>query len=271
MTSRLTDVAKLNNILEKNIEDIKPQDEKIAVDALIDRLKIEFKKNDKSGIYAISQYELAYNSNRIEGSCLSKDQTIALFETHTLGASEEYRAKDVEETTGHFLMFNEMLKTLDMELSEEMIKKFHYELKAGVFEDRANGYNIGEYKARRNIVGGIHTALPQDVPQKMKQLLEKYKKMEKNIETMAVFHAEYESIHPFQDGNGRTGRMILFRECIKNGIIPPIIKSEQRVNYSKAFQQYNLNKDISELLNVLKEAQRGYYSEMKYFLEESIL
>ena len=139
---------------------------------LIRRFRIERKKFDRSGIYAYTQRTLAYNSNKIEGSTLNEEQTASLFDTGMLPVSGDYyRAKDVEETNGHFLMFNKMIDTLDEPLSEELIKAFHFELKSGVFEDRANGYAIGDYKKRPNMVGMYETALPKEVPEKMRELL----------------------------------------------------------------------------------------------------
>ena len=121
---------------------------------LLERLKIEREKFDRSGVYAFTQRLLAYNSNKIEGSTLTEEQTASLFDNGTLPKSDDYyRAKDVEEMNGHFLMFNKMLDTLDEPLTQELIKKFHYELKSGVFEDRANGYAIGDYKQRPNMIG----------------------------------------------------------------------------------------------------------------------
>lgn len=128
---------------------------------LLERFQIEWKRRDRSGIYGLTQRLLAYNSNKIEGSTLTEEQTASLFDTGTLPKSDDYyRAKDVEEMNGHFLMFNKMLETIDQPLSQELIKQFHYELKSGVFEDRANGYAIGDYKKRPNIVGMYETVLP---------------------------------------------------------------------------------------------------------------
>ena len=169
---------------------------------LRERFYIERKKSDRSGIYAYTQRTLAYNSNKIEGSTLTEEQTASLFDTGVLPASDDvYRAKDVEEMNGHFLMFNYMLDTLDRPLSQELIKRFHYELKSGVFEDRANGYAIGDYKKRRNIIGIYETVYPELVPVKMSELLGWYEAQEVDLSVLAVFHARYESIHPFQDGN----------------------------------------------------------------------
>ena len=167
---------------------------------LIDRFMIERKRFDRTGVYAYTQRSMAYNSNKIEGSTLTPEQTASLFDNGTLPKNDNfYRAKDVEEMNGHFLMFNYMLDTLNEDLTEELIKHFHYELKSGVFEDRANGYAIGDYKERANMVGMYKTVLPKDVAEEMRQLLEWYISQEKNLNTLAEFHARYEIIHPFQD------------------------------------------------------------------------
>lgn len=182
---------------------------------LLKRFRIEQNRRDRSGVYGFTQRLMAYNSNKIEGSTLTEEQTASLFDTGTLPRSDDYyRAKDVEEMNGHFLMFNKMLDTLDSPLSQELIKQFHYELKSGVFEDRANGYAIGDYKKRPNMVGIYHTVLPSKVQEEMDKLFSWYQDQEITLEVLAEFHVRYESIHPFQDGNGRTGRIILFRECL---------------------------------------------------------
>ena len=237
------------------------------VENLIERFLIEFKKLDRSGIYGFTQRTLAYNSNKIEGSTLNEEQTAALFEHGVIPKNDDYyRAKDVEEMNGHFLMFNKMLETLEEPLSEELIKKFHYELKAGVFEDRANGYAIGDYKKRANIVGTYETVRPEDVENKMKELLEWYNSKEKNIETITEFHARYETIHPFQDGNGRTGRLIVFRECLVNKIIPIILEDKNRMEYIDGIKKYRDSGDISDLLNLMKKEQEVYKERCEFFL-----
>ena len=235
---------------------------------LKERLFIEFNKRDRSGIYAVTSRELAYNSNKIEGSTLTENQTANLFDTGLLPVSDNvYRAKDIEEMNGHFLMFNHMLKTLDEDLSEELIKKFHYELKSGVFEDKANGYNIGEYKARPNIAGTMQTSLPVNVSDDMKELLIWYKNSEKNLRAIALFHLKYEKIHPFQDGNGRTGRVILFREALKNDIIPPIIHDENRMEYIEGIKEYSDTGSSEKMYELLMKEQNKYTKTVKFFLE----
>lgn len=232
---------------------------------LIERFRIEHNKKDRSGIYAITQRLLAYNSNKIEGSTLTEEQTASLFDTGSLPKSDDYyRAKDIEEMNGHFLMFNLMINTLDQELSEDLIKRFHYELKSGVFEDRANGYAIGDYKTRPNIIGSNRTTLPKDVPAEMKNLLEWYHTQEKSLTTLAQFHTRYETIHPFQDGNGRTGRLILFRECLINNLIPFIIEDKNRNEYIEALKTAR-DDDFSALVQLFQKEQKAYKEEIDYF------
>ncbi|HIZ44774.1 MAG TPA: Fic family protein [Firmicutes bacterium] len=234
---------------------------------LRERFYIERKKSDRSGIYAYTQRTLAYNSNKIEGSTLTEEQTASLFDTGVLPASDDvYRAKDVEEMNGHFLMFNYMLDTLDRPLSQELIKRFHYELKSGVFEDRANGYAIGDYKKRRNIIGIYETVYPELVPVKMSELLGWYEAQEVDLSVLAVFHARYESIHPFQDGNGRTGRLILFRECLKHEITPFIIRDENRVGYMNALTDYRKTDNVQKLLELFRIEQQFYEEKIRYFM-----
>ena len=237
---------------------------------LIRRFQIERKKFDRSGIYAYTQRILAYNSNKIEGSTLNEEQTASLFDTGMLPVSNDYyRAKDVEETNGHFLMFNKMIDTLDEPLSEALIKAFHYELKSGVFEDRANGYAIGEYKKRPNMIGIYETALPKDVPEKMQELLAWYHEIPvKTLAIMAQFHARYESLHPFQDGNGRTGRLILFRECLKADLIPVVIEDRHRNRYIGGLKEYREAGETVLLQELFQEEQLEYAKKVDYFLGE---
>lgn len=238
---------------------------------LIERYRIEKKKFDCLGIYAYTQCLMAYHSNKIEGSMMTLDQTISLFNYGILPKSDDYyRAKDIEEMNGHFLMFNYMLDSLDFDLNEDIIKKLHYELKSGVFEDRLNGYTIGDYKKRPNMVGMNKTALPSKVNDEMKSLLEWYSAKEKTIETLAEFHARYESIHPFQDGNGRTGRMILFRESLRYDALQPfIILDEDRNEYLESLKQFREENKVDKLIALIHLEANKYYSNCKYFVGES--
>ncbi|MDO4304508.1 MAG: Fic family protein [Bacillota bacterium] len=241
--------------------------EKEFLDFLLPRFKIERNKFDRSGVYAYTQRLLAYNSNKIEGSTLTEEQTASLFDNGTLPKSDDYyRAKDVEEMNGHFLMFNKMLDTLEEPLSQELIKQFHYELKSGVFEDRANGYAIGDYKKRPNMIGIYQTVRPEDVAQEMSLLMDWYCAQDVNIPILAELHAKYESIHPFQDGNGRTGRLILFRECLKNNIVPVVIEDANRNEYLDALREYREEKNLYKLISLFEKEQQIYYEKCKYFM-----
>ncbi len=258
----------INNYLDRELS-LLAEDERLEViHVLIERLKIEFAKQDKSGIYGLTQRKLAYNSNKIEGSTLTEKQTSSLFETGTVLASDEvYRAKDIEETRGHFLMFNEMLKTWDDVLTEELIKKYHFRLKSGVFEDLANGYPIGEYKNRRNMVSDIVTALPNEVGNRMRELLQEYEmQTNRGLYELAKFHAEYEKIHPFQDGNGRTGRLLLYKECLRNGLVPIIIQDANKGIYYTALNRAQTEADFKQLIDLFAKEQEAYYLIMRDFL-----
>lgn len=236
------------------------------LDFLLKRFKIEREKIDRSGVYAYTQRLLAYNSNKIEGSTLTEVQTALLFDNGTLPRSDDYRAKDVEEMNGHFQMFNKMLATLDEVLSQELIKQFHYELKSGVFEDRANGYAIGDYKQRPNMIGMYETVRPENITQEMLLLIDWYGGQEINIPVLAEFHARYENIHPFQDGNGRTGRLILFRECLKNGIVPVVIEDANRDEYMDALKEYREEKSLKGLNILFEKEQQFYLDKCMYFM-----
>ena len=256
-------VQNINDILQKRFSELTFSEEQTIVEELEIRLLFEFKKQDKSGVYGWTQYQMGYNSNRIEGSMLSEVHTVALFETGTVYAQgESFKAKDIEEMRGHFLMFNDMLQDYTQELSEEIIKKYHFKLKSGVFEDTANGYVAGEYKKRANRVGTIQTALPNEVQEKMQSLLEEYTLKEPTLLELAEFHLQFERIHPFQDGNGRTGRIILFKECLKYKVIPFIIQDNNKAKYYIALN----SNDAKQLAEYFATEQEAYYEKIKEFL-----
>lgn len=242
--------------------------QKEFIEFLLERYEIERKKFDRTGVYAYTQRLLAYNSNKIEGSTLTEEQTASLFDNGTLPKTDNfYRAKDVEEMNGHFLMFNHMIDTLKEPLNEKLVKAFHFELKSGVFEDRANGYAIGEYKKRPNIIGIYETTRPDFVEAEMQKLLNWYSKQKIiNILILAEFHARYECIHPFQDGNGRTGRLILFRECLKNRILPIVIEDDNRQLYLSALSGYREGKDLSSMSALFKKEQDYFFERCSYFI-----
>lgn len=237
---------------------------------LTERFRIERQRFDRSGVYAYTQRAIAYNSNKIEGSTLTPEQTASLFDNGTLPQNDNYyRAKDVEEMNGHFLMFNCMIDTLNEPLTENLIKRFHHELKSGVFENRANGYAIGAYKERPNMIGMYKTVLPNQVSEEMGKLLDWYEQQEKNLDVLAEFHARYETIHPFQDGNGRTGRMILFRECLINPDLKPfIILDVNREKYIDGLKEYRENQKTEKLVSLMNQEIEDYYTQCKYFMND---
>ena len=217
----------------------------------------------KNGVYGYSQRSLAYNSNHIEGSTLTQRQTQYLFDTGTYLAnegSEKVVAKDIEEAQGHFKMFNYMLETYDDQLSHKLIKEYHFYLKSGVFFDYLNGYAVGEYKKRSNFVGEIVTAKPDEVESKMNELLNWYYDLKHiSLKELAIFHAAYEKIHPFQDGNGRTGRLIIFKECLKNNIAPLIISDDNKAIYYDALRIAQLEENYDDLIKLFFLEQEQYY------------
>ena len=262
----------INKILEKDFHILTKEDIQQIDAALKKRFFVEYERDDRSAIYAKTQTLMAYNSNKIEGSTLTPDQTASLFDTGVIYNNGEtmYVSKDIEEMNGHFLMFNEMLKTLEQPLSEDIIKKFHYQLKAGVFEDRANGYAIGDYKRRPNMIGaGMETVQPKEVAAEMSKLIMAYRgEVVHDLESMARFHAHYEKIHPFQDGNGRTGRMVLFRECLYFDLIPVIIKDDTKLEYYRTLRMAQDRKEYVPLMRYFEGEQAKYYEVLQKFLYE---
>lgn len=235
------------------------------VKQLKEQMLDEFGRQDRRGVYGFTQKIMAYNSNKIEGSTLTSEQTASLFDTGTIVANGEfvYRTKDVEEMTGHFKMFNEILKSLGKPLTAKMIKSLHFQLKTGVFEDYANGYPIGEFKNRANAVGNFITEMPQNVPNRIDEIINEYNAGERKLSDIARFHLEYERIHPFQDGNGRTGRAIILKQCLDSGLIPAIIRDTDKARYYHALQTARADK----LTDFFKEEQNKYYEQIRAFIE----
>lgn len=243
-------------------------DENKMVGLLKDRFRIEAGKMDRGGVYALTQRKMAYNSNRIEGSTLTEKQTASIFETGTIRADGSiFRTKDVEEMTGHFTMFNYMLDTYEETLSERLMKAYHFRLKAGVFEDIANGYPIGAYKNRRNMVSDIATSAPESVDADMKALVEDYNRIEfHQLQHLAEFHAKFEKIHPFQDGNGRVGRMLLFKECLRSSVMPFIIGDDRKAEYYESLNHAQQNEDYEALVHFFEQEQERYVEMVREFI-----
>lgn len=246
---------------------------KFIVENIKNQIMQEFSNHDRKGLYAYTQKNMAYNSNKIEGSTLTSEQTASLFDTGTIIGSnnEVYRAKDVEEMTGHFKMFNEVLKNIGKPITIDMIKSFHFQLKSGVFEDYANGYPVGEFKNRVNTVSNIETAKPNDVSARVQDLLDRYNSGNKLFEDIVKFHAEYEHIHPFQDGNGRTGRAILLKQCLDSSIMPVIISDNEKPIYYKALHSAQIDKKYEPLTTFFLQEQKKYYNAVKEMIRPDLL
>lgn len=234
---------------------------------LLETLQEEKSSNLKGGIYHKTQIKFTYNTNRIEGSKLSEEQTRYIFETNTLFTEEgenNTNIDDIIETVNHFQCFDYMLKIVKEPLSEAHIKEFHKILKFNTSDSKKEWFKVGEYKLKPNVVGGIETSKPSDVKKHISKLLEIYNK-KNNIEIFDIinFHYEFETIHPFQDGNGRVGRLIMFKECLKHNIVPFIIEDEFKFFYYRGLTEYPKVKDY--LTDTCLSAQDNYKELMAYF------
>lgn len=222
---------------------------------LLERLKLEKKSSLKGGIYHKIQIELTYNSNHIEGSKLTHDQTRYIFETNTIGAENDaLNVDDIIETVNHFKCIDIIIDRAGNILTENFIKNLHFTLKSGTSDSRKDWFNVGEYKKLPNEVGGKETASPETVGKKIKELLSEYnKKSGHTLDEILEFHYKFEMIHPFQDGNGRVGRLIMFKECLKNNIVPFIIDDSLKMFYYRGLSEWNNEKGY--LLDTCLSAQ----------------
>lgn len=220
----------------------------------------------KGGIYHKTQVQLAYNSNRIEGSRLTEEQTRYIFETRTIGFRDQdaIPVDDIIETSNHFVAFDYLLRTIDRPLSVEMIKEFHRILKNGTNDARKPYFNVGNWKKLANEVGGHETCHPENVAEEM-QALEKWYVGQSRVTlmTLAEYHWRFECIHPFQDGNGRVGRLILFRECLRHDIMPFVIDNEHKAYYYRGLSEFKLTPGF--LIGTMQSAQDTYFAWVKYF------
>ena len=203
-------------------------------------LKREKDASLKGGIYHKIQIDLTYNSNHIEGSRLSHDQTRFIFETKTLGITDDaVKVDDIVETVNHFRCIDLAIEGANTKLSESFIKQLHYILKTGTTDAMKSWFKVGDYKMIENEVGGSETVRPEDVASEMKALLADYNsKSEITFDDILDFHVRFESIHPFQDGNGRVGRLIMFKECLKHNIVPFIITEELKMFYNRGIKEW---------------------------------
>lgn len=276
-----------SGLLEPNIESLKrlAQTFNITIDELIkDEEKFDVSKVNilktlreqkeiklKGNLYSNTQITFAYNTNHIEGSTLTEDQTRYIYETNTLLTEKDSITDldDVLETVNHFKLVDYMLDIADEKLTEEIIKKFHKILKEGTSDSRKDWFVVGDYKKLANEVGGLKTSDPKNVARDIKKLLEWYESLkEVTINEIIEFHAKFEKIHPFQDGNGRVGRIIAFKECLKFNMIPFIILDKDKLFYYRGLNQYQKNKEKGYLIDTCLNAQDQYCRMIEHFLKQ---
>jgi len=223
----------------------------------------------KGNLYYNTQIIFAYNTNHIEGSKLTEDQTKNIYETNTLLFESNTIASvdDIIETANHFKLVDYMLDVADKKLTEDMIKEFHKMLKASTSDSAKEWFNVGEYKKRANEAGSMNTVQPKDVEKHMIKLLEWYNSLEKvTMLEIIEFHSRFEKIHPFQDGNGRLGRIIAFKECLKNNIIPFIILDKDKLFYYRGLKEYQSNREKGCLIDTCLNAQDQYAGLIQKYL-----
>lgn len=241
-----------------NTKTAKPQ-------TLLEILQREKANKYSGGIYHKTQIEMTYNSNHIEGSRLTHDQTRYIFETNTIGVTgEAVNVDDVIETANHFRCIDFIIEHAKSALTEKMIKELHLMLKTGTSDARQDWFVVGAYKKMPNEVGGMATALPEDVAAEMQALLAAYSaKKVKTLNDILDFHVRFERIHPFQDGNGRVGRLIMFKECLKYNIVPFIIEDNLKMFYYRGLKEWDTEKGY--LTDTCLTAQDRYKAYLDYF------
>ena len=275
-----------SGIIEPNIESLKRLAEtfNITVDELIkDEEKFDISKINvldvlreqkemqlKGNLYHNTQIKFAYNTNHIEGSKLTEDQTRYIYETNTILFEGETIASvdDILETANHFKLVDYMLDIADKDLTEDMIKEFHKILKEGTMDSRKDWFNVGEYKKLANEAGTVKTSTPKQTPKDMEKLMEWYNSLTKvTIKDIIEFHARFEKIHPFQDGNGRVGRIIAFKECLKNNIVPFIILDKDKLFYYRGLKEYQNKTEKGYLIDTCLNAQDQFINMIEYYLK----
>ena len=232
---------------------------------LLDVLREEKSARLSGGIYHRIQVDLTYNSNHIEGSRLTHDETRYIFETNTIGIKDGVvNVDDIVETANHFRCIDFVIDNAEKMLSESHIKELHFLLKTGTSDSRRDWFRVGDYKKLPNEVGGIDTTAPEEVSREMKELLAGYnKKGAVTLEDIIAFHVCFERIHPFQDGNGRVGRLVVFKECLKHNIVPFIIDEEHKLFYYRGLKEWNAERGY--LIDTCLSAQDKFKVILKKF------
>ena len=232
---------------------------------LLETLKLEKESQIKGGIYHKLQIEMTYNSNHMEGSKLTHDETRYIYETKTIGIENNtVRIDDIMETVNHFRCIDLAIDFANRKLSESFIKQLHLILKTNTEDSRKPWFKVGDYKIVENLAGDRETVHPDEVKEEMKKLLSNYlMKDEHSFEEIVAFHVEFERIHPFQDGNGRVGRLIAFKECLKNNIVPFIILDSKKMYYYRGLK--NWNQEHEWLIDTCLDGQDTVKAYLDYF------
>ena len=244
--------------VRKKREDAKPK-------TLLDILAEEKSAKLHGGIYHKLQIELTYNSNHMEGSRLTHDQTRYIYETNTIGITDQtVRVDDVIETANHFRCIDHIIDKANASITESLMKQLHFILKNGTSDSRLDWFAVGDYKRLPNEVGGQETTPPELVASEIRKLLEWYNSIEvKNFKDILEFHYQFECIHPFQDGNGRVGRLLLFKECLKHNIVPFVIDEQLKLYYYRGLKEWK--KEPGFLTETCYAAQDKFKAWLCYF------
>lgn len=233
--------------------------------SLLDILRMEKNNGISGGIYHRVQIDLTYNSNHIEGSRLTHDQTRYIYETNTVGIDKSVSVDDIVETANHFRCIDMIIDEAKRKLTEKFIKELHRVLKSGTSDGRLNWFAVGDYKKLPNEVGGEKTAQPDEVEKEIAELLRDYNAIEKpSFDDILDFHYRFERIHPFQDGNGRVGRLILFKECLRCGYVPFIIDEEHKLYYCRGLKEWKHERGY--LRETCGSAQDKFKRYLDYFM-----
>lgn len=255
-------------LLPENAEKPARSNRKSPPRTLLARLQAEKASKFPGGIYHKTQIDLTYNSNHIEGSRLTREQTRYIFETNTIGiANEVLNVDDVVETANHFRCVDLVIDHAAAPLTEPFLKNLHLVLKNGTSDSRQDWFAVGDYKKFPNEVGGRPTTPPEQVAPRMRALLAAYRAQgEKTLADLLDFHVQFERIHPFQDGNGRVGRLLLFKECLRYGIVPFLIEEDLKLFYYRGLQEWD--REPGYLTDTCLTAQDRYKAALDYFRVE---
>ena len=268
-------LKRLAELFEVSIDELLNDDEEEKFDVskinVLEVLREQKEMKLKGNLYHNTQVIFAYNTNHIEGSRLTEEQTRYIYETNTILFEGEAAASvdDILETANHFKLVDYMLDVANEPLKEEMMKTFHRILKEGTMDSRKEWFNVGDYKKLANETGTMQTSTPKQTPKDMQRLMEWYNSLpEVTIKEIIEFHARFEKIHPFQDGNGRVGRMIAFKECLKNNIIPFIILDKDKLFYYRGLMKYQNRTEKRYLIDTCLNAQDQYINIIEFYLKK---